>query len=676
MNRSPAASAPWRAACTAAVAVGLCSAGTAADADVTLFFGGDTSHGESYQDRKLREGGRSVLVDRPYDEGFQRLLPLMRGVDYTVLNLETPLTKRRVSPIEGKPSYLYSDPEQAPASLLRLGVDAVTIANNHALDFGPAGLRDTLSALAEAPIACFGAGNNLASAERPLVLELGSEGQLVCVALLGAFERRDWYEPFNFYATGKRPGVNPIDTTRLARQIAQLKSQNPKPFVIVTPHWGENYVWRVSRLRKLAEAMIDAGADMIIGHGAHRLQEIDRIRGRWVFYSIGNLVFNSDGAFAKHRSTPFSLPLRVTLRRTPAGYDVGVRGYPIHGDNLTNDYRPRPASLDEARQVRRLLTAYDSSGSLRNHARWGRDELGFCVALGSARAGLEALPPSPTQGNLIQPGEGRFRFDADGEPPIDVWTYRPRRHGVDGPVLIVMHGTLRNADEYRDAWIGHAERLGALLLTPEFPSDGYPSGHGYQQLNILNGSGTPTPQRTWGSRRVEALFEHVADALELRTGSYYLYGHSAGGQFVHRSMLLTPSTRARLAIAANAGWYTMPDFETQYPAGLAGSHADEDQLGLALGRQVVVLLGTADNDPQDPYLSRSDAAMRQGPHRLARGKEFFGRLQQAAEERGVALDWRLELAEGVGHSNADMAALAARLIEADLAPTNASARSR
>lgn len=239
-----------------------------------------------------------------------------------------------------------------------------------------------------------------------------------------------------------------------------------------------------------------------------------------------------------------------------------------------------------------------------------------------------------------------------------------------------MHGTLRNADEYRNAWIEHAERLGALLLTPEFRRDDYPSGYGYHQLNVLTKSGEPVPRWAWGSQRVEALFEHVVAALDLNAESYYLYGHSAGGQFVHRSMLLLPRIRARLAIAANSGWYTMPDFETRYPAGLAGSPADEEQVSRALSRRVVVHLGTADNDPEDPYLASGDEAMRQGPHRLARGQEFFGRLQKAATDRIADLGWRLELAEGVGHSNADMAAFAARLIEADLAETSASAVSQ
>lgn len=672
MKLARSTAAPLSTAYVAALLLSSLALQAHAVAEVTLFFGGDTSHGESYQDRKVREGGRSVLVDRPYDAGFQLLLPLMGDADLTVLNLETPLTDRRVSPIEGKPSYLYSDPKKAPASLVRFGVDAVTIANNHALDFGPAGLQDTLSSLAGAGIASFGAGEDLASAESPLVFELAGDGQSIAVALIGAFERRDWYEPFNFYATDERPGVNPIDSARLAEQIAELKRRDPAPFVIVTPHWGENYVWRVARLRQTAEAMINAGADMVIGHGAHRLQEIDRIRGRWVFYSIGNFVFNSDGAFARRRSTPFSMPLRVTLCPTTGGYEVGVRGYPIHGDNLATDYRPRPVTLDEARQVRRLLTAYDSSGSLSGHVRWGRDDRGYCLAVGAARDGLEPLSVPENADDYIPSGEGRFCFDADGGPPLDVWTYRPEHHSPDGPVMVVMHGTLRNADEYRDSWIEHAERLGALLLTPEFRRDDYPSGYGYQQLNVLDEVGAPTPPEAWGPQRVEALFEHVVRSLDLRTDSYYLYGHSAGGQFVHRAMLMLPTTRARLAIAANSGWYTMPDFETPYPAGLAGSPADGEQLDAALVRRVVVHLGTEDNDPDDPYLPRGDAASQQGPHRVARGEAFFRRLQRAATERGVDLGWSLEHAEGVGHSNTDMAAFATRLIESDLARARAS----
>lgn len=268
----------------------------------------------------------------------------------------------------------------------------------------------------------------------------------------------------------------------------------------------------------------------------------------------------------------------------------------------------------------------------------------------------------------IQAGASRFTY-RDGDSRTRVWVYRPAEHGRDDPVLFVMHGTKRNADSYRDAWIDEADRLGILLLTPEFTKEAFPTGWGYQQLGVLDGSGARRPIKSWACENVEAIFDAVVRDNRLSATSYYLYGHSAGGQFVHRMMLLKPNARVALALPANPGWYTLAALDKDYPEGLRRTPVRKPGLRQSLANNVVLLLGDADTDTNGKNLPRGDAAKRQGPHRFARGKHFYAGLQALAEQENWPMRWKIEVVPGVGHSNRAMAPAAAKVIERHIEAT-------
>lgn len=273
--------------------------------------------------------------------------------------------------------------------------------------------------------------------------------------------------------------------------------------------------------------------------------------------------------------------------------------------------------------------------------------------------------PSNWQTLLAEPiaaGTSSFAFESPNGDKMTVWAYCPERHNQDTPVLFVLHGTKRNADQYRDAWIEHAKRIGALLLVPEFTKADFPAGEGYQQLNVVTAEGKPLPREKWACQRIEQLFDFVIQENHLSAKDYYLYGHSAGGQFVHRMMLLMPEARVALAIPANSGWYTLPKLDLAYPEGLDATPADEESLKQVLSKNVVVLLGDADNDPNHKYLPRGRAAMKQGPHRFARGQHFVDTLQKEAARLGIKPQWKVEVVPGVGHSDPKMSPVAAKLI--------------
>ncbi len=262
-------------------------------------------------------------------------------------------------------------------------------------------------------------------------------------------------------------------------------------------------------------------------------------------------------------------------------------------------------------------------------------------------------------------GVGSFEFDGHGPNPdeaIDVFYYAPERDLRMSRILVVMPGRGRNADEYRDEWLEHAAREDALLLVPEFPDDSYSVAE-YNLGNVVDESGGVVPKDEWTLSVIEALYEYVSGEVHSDEPGYYLYGHSAGGQFVHRFMLYMDDNSVLRSVSANSGWYTVPDPEVDFPYGLRdGPTEDDEDVERMVGAPLTVLLGTDDNDPDSDGL-RSDVGSReQGATRLDRGFFFFRSGQQSAEQLGASFAWELEMVNGVGHSNAEMAAAAARAL--------------
>lgn len=253
-----------------------------------------------------------------------------------------------------------------------------------------------------------------------------------------------------------------------------------------------------------------------------------------------------------------------------------------------------------------------------------------------------------------------LRDPRDAARRIPVWIHRPANFAPDGRVVIVLHGMSRDARAYCEAWAPEAERHGFLVVAPEFPATDYPTARDYNFGNVLAPDGSLMPRPQWLFPVIENIVDRARQVAGGRA-TYCLYGHSAGGQVVHRLAALWWSERIELAITANSGSYSVPSLDVCYPFGLGGTGLEEKDLLALLARPLVVLLGARDNDPQHPSLPRNAEAARQGPHRLARGRHYFALARQLARHSGVALGWRIALADDVGHAHAEMAPHAARL---------------
>lgn len=277
---------------------------------------------------------------------------------------------------------------------------------------------------------------------------------------------------------------------------------------------------------------------------------------------------------------------------------------------------------------------------------------------------LMACNREPSTHREIIPSQlGDFVFDY---PPLP---HRPVRVWVDAPadpssaeILIVMHGMGRNGADYRADWTGLVVDHNVLVLAPEFSDEHFPGAEMYNLGNVQDQAGRPVPIEQWTFQIVEALFDHVKQEVRGQQPSYLLFGHSAGAQFVHRFIEFMPTHRARLAVAANAGWYTMPDDTVAFPYGLEGSPRKEWELGHALASNLVILLGSDDVDNQDDSLRRDSGSDAQGMNRLDRGLSFYKASRDAAARQSLPFAWRLTALPAVAHSHTDMAQAAASIL--------------
>lgn len=349
---------------------------------------GDTNMGETYQLRLEEQGQENILKSRGYDYGFVSFRRFLAESDFTVANLEACLTKERASPHEGVKPYLdWSDPEQTPQLLRSLPIHAVSLANNHVLDFGPAGLKETCAVLGKHDIRYFGAGLNAESAARALHHRFVLAGQEIELIIASGFEFRQNHADWNYYATPEQAGVNAWPKAAAEGQIAALRIASPEAIIIAFPHWGSNYLYVTDRQRELGRRLIDAGADAVIGHGSHMLQEIENHHGHFIIYGLGNFVYNSPGRFHRHpEALPFGLLARLQFSMRANGIDVCARLYPIHIDNRINGYHPH--FLDETQfqaLLARLMPDNGIRSGLEELIRCGRDHHGRYLALDIGR---------------------------------------------------------------------------------------------------------------------------------------------------------------------------------------------------------------------------------------------------------------------------------------------------
>ncbi len=314
-------------------------------AQSNILFLGDTSLGESYQ---IKEGNRertNYLKTKGAAYFFKNFEKMLMDSELTITNFESVITQKKSSPFTSTKDYLHHDsPALIFPILKKYKMNYLSLANNHSVDYGVSELVKSFALLNKHQINFFGAGVTEQEAIRPLEIMQGKQKYII----YGIFEHRLKYEiKYKAYAKKSSAGTASNKSKLLYQQIKKSKKENPNATHIAFIHWGKNYGKVRKRETTKAKALIAAGVDMIIGHGAHLLQRAEKIGGKWVFYNIGNFIFPSPGRYAKKKAHPYSLILDLGPSK--------IKLYPIFSDNKKSKYQPYFINKKLFPEVQQLL---------------------------------------------------------------------------------------------------------------------------------------------------------------------------------------------------------------------------------------------------------------------------------------------------------------------------------
>jgi hypothetical protein len=262
-----------------------------------------------------------VVATSEANGGFDHLFAGLREIasadDIAFANLETPLSIGRV-PMRGNPPILGAPPAAASA-LARAGIDVVSVANNHAWDQRDLGLADTISALSSARLASVGAAPDERVAPGPVIVERSG----VRVAFVA------WTDHIQGHPGTRRPAVRVAMWDRSAARRILEQARGQADIVVASMHWGLAYTHEDrGQQRAIAADLVRYGADLVLGHGPHVLQRVERVtspRGEAVVaYSLGNLISNQGYLYRRGRRERAERPLREPATRDGAWLRVAL----------------------------------------------------------------------------------------------------------------------------------------------------------------------------------------------------------------------------------------------------------------------------------------------------------------------------------------------------------------
>ncbi|WP_125763122.1 CapA family protein [Levilactobacillus mulengensis] len=302
----------------------------------------DTYFGEDYTRRRENHGQEDALQKYGYSHSLAKIGKFFSPDAYNVLNFEAVFAEG-ASPLDSvKPFVLDAKAEPTLAEFKQRHFNLAMLGNNHANDYGPQALTRTLAAFNEVGISTVGAGNNRLDSRKFMVFNY--DGHKVAL-FNGYWYRNPAYNLFDFYAKDQQAGVNCLDTLMI-NDIQRYKQANPDAKVIVSAHWGTDYGEIKAAQQETAHRLVLAGADLIIGHGPHRLQPITYVGAAPVLYSIGNGAFNNNGEFKKRDVPPYAAIARLNITKQELYW------CPIYADNRETFWQPDFVSDEDFETVR------------------------------------------------------------------------------------------------------------------------------------------------------------------------------------------------------------------------------------------------------------------------------------------------------------------------------------
>jgi hypothetical protein len=283
----------------------------------------------------LADAAQGALDANGYDFPFARVGDLLDG-DVVIGNAEGPITELTEPYNDGQP-WSYNALPPAAEALAAAGFDAVSLANNHLADRGPAGLDDTLAHLTAAGVQPFGGGRTREEALQPFVFD----AQGGPVAVFGFGTASAWVPP-----AGPGPGMLLLNASNASAARSEAEAIGAA-LTVGFVHWGQNYSGVTSRQRDEAALLAAAGFDLLIGHGPHNQQGVERVDGALVLWSLGNFTFGTPGRF--DADVPgFGLVASTVFDRDGLSH-IELRCIVTDNDRVA--FQPAPCSEPEAAEI-------------------------------------------------------------------------------------------------------------------------------------------------------------------------------------------------------------------------------------------------------------------------------------------------------------------------------------
>ena len=294
-----------------------------------------------------------VLEELSYNHPFKQVKQLFNGSHIVIGNLEGPLTNSD-KPYINKTYLFKTPPEKVAPALKQAGFTMINLANNHIMDFGITGLKDTMQALEANHMQYVGAGLNLSQARAGKITE--TMGQKI------GFLSYSLTFPKSFWADKHKPGTAFGHEHQIKQDIRRMRLLSD--IVIVSFHWGNE---KSTELREyqplLAHAAIDEGAAMVIGHHPHILQAVEHYKNGIILYSLGNFTF---GSYSK--DSEFSVVATAEFRNK---HFHSLRLTPINVLNVDVNFQPQILQDEKANRVIEHINNLSSAYSTRLKNRQG-----------------------------------------------------------------------------------------------------------------------------------------------------------------------------------------------------------------------------------------------------------------------------------------------------------------
>ena len=274
--------------------------------------------------------------------------------------------------------------------------------------------------------------------------------------------------------------------------------------------------------------------------------------------------------------------------------------------------------------------------------------------------------------NEITFKEGSGKFLIEGgyhkSKTISVYYHKPKNFTKNSKIIFVLPGSGRNAKDYRNAWQNASEKYSLLVISLQYSEEHYPGFWNYNlgnmiyDINIQNETFKINQnQDQWIFGDFDRIFEVIKTKLNLATENYDMYGHSAGGQILHRIAIFKPKNKANRILASNSGWYTIPTISDVFPYGIRNIRESANNLNFS--NRLIVFLGEKDDfNETRGHLRHTPEVDKQGLHRFARGTYFYNESKKIASRYNSEFNWKLKVIPNIGHDYIEMSKKAAEYL--------------